>query len=96
MKLVVEDVERLTQVALPAIDVGHDQHVVGAGLSSGDRLAHRLVQIHGRAGAGDAELDPGVDEAQAGNGSPDQTALGLGAIAVELTGRALPDPDGRS
>jgi len=96
MKLVVEDVERLTQVALPAIDVGHHEDVVRAGLGSGDRLAHGPVQVHSRAGAGDAELDACVDQAEVGHGGRDQTALGLWAIAVELAGCALSDPDGRS
>src|ERR1035437_3816569 len=59
MKLVFEDVECLTEIALPAIDVGGDEKAVGASLSRRDRLAHGLVQIDGRPGASNAELDAG-------------------------------------
>jgi len=58
MKLVFEDVECLTEIALPAIDVGHHQDVVGSSLSRRDRFAHRPMKVDGRAGAGDAEPMP--------------------------------------
>ena len=96
MKLVFEDVEGLTQVALPAIDVGRPRGRRRRRPEPPRSPRASSGEVHGRAGAGDAELDAGVDQAEAGHGGRDQAALGRRAIAVELAGRALSDPDGRS
>ena len=94
MEIVLQHVECLAEVALPAVDVGGHEHLVGARPPRLDRLAHRAVAVHRGARARHAERESRVDEAEAGHGCCDEAALRLWAIPVELAGRALPDPEG--
>jgi hypothetical protein len=92
VQLVLQHVERLSQVALPPLHIGHHQDVVPAGLRLAHGLIHELAGVDRCAGVGDQPLGSALDETQLGDGPVLEGALARRAEAILLAGRALTNP----
>ena len=94
MEVILEELERPAQVALPAVGVPGKDQVEGARLGLGEHLVHRRRAPDRGAALGDLEHEAGVDEAVALDEAVLLLALAGRAIAVVLAGRRLADPAG--
>ena len=94
VEVVLEQLERPAQVALPAVGVPGEEQVEGAGLGLGEHLGHRRRAPDRGAAVGDLEHEAGVDEAVALDEAVLLLALAGRAVAVVLAGRRLADPAG--
>src|SRR5205807_2491831 len=96
MKLVLEEVECLPQVALPAGDIAHHEEVEPRSTCRLQHCPHGGRGVHGAARLGRGPLEAGVDQAEARDGMVLEVTLRPGAVSVELSRGGLAYPARRA
>ena len=92
MEVVIEELERAAEVALPAVGVAGEQEFESAGLRLREHLVHRRRAPDGSAAVSNLEDEPRVDEAVPHDEAVLLLALAGGAIAIVLAGCGLTNP----
>ena len=92
MKIVLKELERPAEVALPAVRVAGQEEVEAARSEVVEHRGHRRRAPHGSTAVGDLVHEPGVDQAVPLDEPVLLLALARRAVAVVLAGRRLADP----